>query len=85
MHVFAVEIQHVIQSRGMVRIPQKTIACIIGEFRRLRFDMGALGSKWIHRCQIKMRQDVQHKYRRRAMGVRRMLNKFDIFVGAADW
>ena len=62
----------------------KPVARVVGEFRRLGLDMGALGAERVHRRQIKVRQDVQKQDRGRALAVRRMFDQFDALIGAGD-
>ena len=69
-----------IEPRRVIGVGDEPVAGVIGEFGRLRLDMGALGAEGVHRRQVELRKDVQHQERRRAMAVRRMLDDLEILV-----
>ena len=68
----------------MIRIRQKTVACIISQFCCLCLDMRAGGTEGVKRGQIKLFQNIQQQYRRCPLTIWRMLQQFNAFVGARN-
>ena len=72
--------EHMLQPRGVVRVGQKAVARVIGQFGGLSFDMQALGPQWVHPGDVEVIEDIHQQQGCRPLAIGRMFDHFEVFV-----